>query len=65
MNPNPSLTASPIAFTVILLEPSSIFWTYFTVHQADDADHAEEQAENAYPGCEILWVNEGEGYEMH
>lgn len=23
---------------------------------ADDTDHAEEQCENAYPGCVIAWV---------
>jgi hypothetical protein len=23
---------------------------------ADDGDHAEEQCENAYPDCEVLWV---------
>jgi hypothetical protein len=27
---------------------------------ADDADHAEEQCKNAYPGCAIAWVWEGE-----
>jgi predicted negative regulator of RcsB-dependent stress response len=61
MNTNPSSTA----FTVILQEHGSVGWTYFTVSQADNAEHAEEQAENAYPGCKVLWVNEGEDYEMH
>jgi hypothetical protein len=31
----------------------------FVLHfycQAEDADHAEEQAENAYPGCEVLFT---------
>lgn len=27
---------------------------------ADDVDHAEEQCENAYPGCDIVWVWVGE-----
>ncbi len=26
---------------------------------AEDTDHAEEQCENAYPGCDIVWVWEG------
>ena len=28
--------------------------------QGDDADHAEEQCDDAYPDCEIVWVWEGE-----
>lgn len=24
--------------------------------EADDADHAEEQCVNAYPGCDVVWV---------
>ena len=23
---------------------------------AEDSDHAEEQCENAYPGCDVVWV---------
>lgn len=23
---------------------------------AEDADHAEEQCEGAYPGCDVVWV---------
>jgi hypothetical protein len=53
-----------MTYTVILQEKGCLFWTYFTARQADDVEHAEEQAENAYPGCTILWVNEGENYEM-
>jgi hypothetical protein len=26
------------------------------VCRAENFDHAEEQCENAYPGCEIVWV---------
>lgn len=26
---------------------------------ADDADHAEPQCENAYPGCDVVWVFQG------
>lgn len=29
------------------------------VCQADDTGHAEEQCENAYPDCDIVWVFEG------
>ncbi len=25
---------------------------------ADDGDHAEEQCDNAYPGCEAVWIVE-------
>jgi len=25
---------------------------------AEDSDHAEEQCDNAYPGCDIVWVVE-------
>lgn len=38
-------------------EPGDKFLLMFDCH-ADDADHAEEQAENAYPGCEIRLVTE-------
>lgn len=27
--------------------------------QADDTNHAEEQCENAYPGCTIVWATMG------
>ena len=27
---------------------------------ADNMEHAEEQCENAYPGCDILWVWAGD-----
>lgn len=26
---------------------------------AENADHAEEQCENAYPGCDVVWVWQG------
>lgn len=26
------------------------------VCEAEDGDHAEEQCENAYPGCDVVWV---------
>jgi hypothetical protein len=29
--------------------------------QAEDTDHAEEQCENAYPGCAIVWAWQGPG----
>lgn len=32
---------------------------YGFVCSADDTDHAEEQCENAYPDCEVVWVFEG------
>lgn len=32
--------------------------------QADDGDHAEEQCQNAYPNCTIVWVHEGYAYSM-
>lgn len=28
--------------------------------KADDGDHAQEQCENAYPGCDVVWVVETE-----
>lgn len=27
---------------------------------AEDGDHAEEQCEDAYPDCDVVWVYEGE-----
>lgn len=33
------------------------------VCQADEYDHAEEQCENAYPGCRIVWVVETDNVE--
>ena len=49
-------------FTVIYVEPSEglEFWQFFEC-QADDGDHAQEQCENAYPTCTVLWVNAGHG----
>ncbi len=44
------------AYQVCLYEePGDKFRLMFDC-QADDPDHAEEQAENAYPGCEVLYV---------
>lgn len=50
-------------FTVIFVDhnDSSDLWQFFECH-ADDADHAEEQCADAYPACEILWVNVGHGH---
>lgn len=31
--------------------------------QADNGDHAEEQCMNAYPGCDVLWLFEGDNLE--
>ena len=31
--------------------------------EADDANHAEEQCENAFPSADIVWVYEGEYIE--
>lgn len=33
------------------------------VCQADDPDHAEEQAINAYPDCDVVWVSNGDSYQ--
>lgn len=45
-------------YTVIFTSPGCVQWEFFNC-SADDPDHAEEQCENAYPGCSVLWVNEG------
>jgi hypothetical protein len=48
-------------FTVIYCDPSDetfsrrADWLFF-VCDADDADHAEEQCENAYPDCRIVGI---------
>lgn len=49
-------------FTVIYVEPSEglELWQFFECH-ADDDDHATEQCLNAYPTCNVLWVNRGHG----
>lgn len=31
--------------------------------EAEDFDHAEEQCENAYPDCDIVWVWEGDSMQ--
>ncbi len=31
--------------------------------EAEDTDHAEEQCENAYPNCEIVWIWEGDSMQ--
>lgn len=45
-------------FTVIYQEhEASLFSAPLCfVCDADDADHAQEQCENAYPQCDILWI---------
>jgi hypothetical protein len=49
-------------FTVIYVEPrdSLELWQFFECH-AEDGEHAEEQCQNAYPTCKVLWVNAGHG----
>ena len=47
----------------VILEDSDSYWFYFLC-EADEPLHAEEQALNAYPNDEVLWVNEGENYSM-
>lgn len=31
--------------------------------KADDSDHAEEQCLNAYPECDVVWVEQTNSYE--
>lgn len=31
--------------------------------EADDTEHAEEQCDNAYPGCDIVWIWEGDSLQ--
>jgi hypothetical protein len=31
--------------------------------EAENMDHADEQCENAYPGCDIVWAVETDDYE--
>lgn len=53
-------------YTVIYVEPTGDLielWQFFEC-MAENDDHAEEQCLNAYPGCHILWVNEGKSREM-
>lgn len=49
-------------YTVIYVEPSEglELWQFFEC-QADDDEHAQEQCEDAYPTCNVLWVNMGHG----
>ncbi len=52
-------------YTVILESGSPIPDCFYFLCQADDAEHAEEQAINAYPDDQVIWINEGENYEMN
>ena len=45
-------------FTVIYTEPGIFIWQGFNC-MAENGDHAEEQCLDAYPDCEIVWINEG------
>lgn len=47
-----------LPFTVTYTEPDGIPWQWFNC-MAEDVDHAEEQCLDAYPNCNIVWVNEG------
>lgn len=42
---------------VTLKEEAGDKFTIFFDCQAEDESHAQEQAENAYPGCEIVTVH--------
>lgn len=48
---------------VAILENENNAWEYF-ICEAEDADHAEEQAENAYPEYPVLWINRGLNFSM-
>lgn len=56
-------------YTVIFTQPESTLesglelWQFF-VCMADDDEHAEEQCLDAYPDCDILWVNLGLKFTM-
>lgn len=55
VSPDPPLTR----FTVIYqIEDEGIQWQFFQAW-AEDGDHAEEQCRDAYPTCNVIWVNEG------
>jgi hypothetical protein len=48
---------------VVIMETPDNYWEYF-VCEAEDADHASEQAENAYPDYKELWINRGLNFGM-
>lgn len=53
-----------VLYEVLYEEPDTFGWQGFICF-ADDADHAEEQCLNAYPGSTVLWVSENESDEFN
>jgi len=54
----------PKLHTVIYTIPGEgLQWQFFEC-MANDQDHAEEQCKNAYPACDVLWINEGTSRKM-
>jgi hypothetical protein len=47
----------------VIMEDTDNDWCYFQC-QADDVEHAEEQALDAYPASVVIWVNEGNNFSM-
>lgn len=51
-------------YTVILTKKKvPLSWAHF-VCEAENGDHAEEQALEAFPQCEVIWVNRGINYSQ-
>ena len=46
-------------YVVLFIDPDEPFVLEGFLCEADDADHAEEQAVDAYPRCDVVWVEEG------
>ena len=49
-------------YVVLFIMPDNPLVLEGFICSADDAFHAEEQAEGAYPGCEVVWVEEGDDW---
>ena len=46
-------------FVVLFIMPDTPLVLEGFLCDAEDTAHAEEQAEDAYPGCDIVWIEEG------
>lgn len=50
-------------YTALVVDYAYAESTFGFVCQADDIDHAEEQALDAYPNCDVVWIEEGTDVE--
>jgi hypothetical protein len=49
-------------YVVLFVDPNDPLTVEGFLCEAEDADHAEEQAVDAYPDCDVVWIEEGDDW---